>query len=203
MTPASNEPHDRNAMVTQSMLRAGVPHSMARPDFSMAAEFGKPGEFMRDWCRKAGAFFAEGRVLYMGAMTKEDAAPVSRMQYAVARALILNRISCRVVPLSMIVNHLLLRENEAALGEIEELDVLILPDFYTLNRQPPFSAENLSRLEGWLFQQVCRKGQGLVMVSEAPTINACDWWSRWLLAALEDRATSITLLNKGTGYDIR
>ena len=194
----------KDTLIVDSMLRAGVPRSMARPDFSMAQEFGKPGEYLAGWGKKARAFFAEGRVLFIGAEREADMLASGRMLYGLARSLILNRNSCRVVPLATIAGALT-RDSEAALlGELEDMDALLLPDFLSENRPAPFDQGTMSRLEGWLYHQLCRKGQGFVLVAETADFSQCSkWWSRWFLSAMQERMESFIVTKSGRDFDLR
>ena len=193
----------RDSLIIDSMLRAGVPRSMARPDFSMKAEFNAPGEYLASWGRRASTFFSEGRVLLLGAERSSDILIVGRMLYGLARSLILNRNSCRVVPLPTILQLLSGRESDASmLAELEDMDALLLPDFYAKGKQPPFSQDAMSKLEGWMFHQLTRKGQSFILVCETTNIDQCSaWWNRWLLAAIRERLSSFILA--GEEFDIR
>ena len=82
------------------------------------------------------------------------------------------------------------------------MDALLLPDFYAKGKQPPFSQDAMSKLEGWMFHQLTRKGQSFILVCETTNIDQCSaWWNRWLLAAIRERLSSFILA--GEEFDIR
>lgn len=195
---------DAAELTAASLLRAGVPRKMAVPTYSLVTDFGpKVGEWAKGWCGKARAFFDQGNLLHIGSL-HDDCGPVAaRLLFGLARGLTLSRIACRVVPLSIVAN-CLAEPGSPSLGELEDLDVLIVPDFHVARRDPPFDRNTLSRIEGWLFAQATRAGQGFILASgTAQSLMDCSWWSPWLTFTLADRATSVVLADKGTSFELR